>query len=268
VLYCRAPNKVCYDWNMTRIRLLLMGWMCLGLGVGLFLWGWPTRSRAVGGTSRAAALTDLAAAGLDRAAVLTTTQANPTPTPLYNPTATPPSQGGHGHDIFYVYCTPCHGDVGQGLTDEFRLRAYPPEDTNCWKSGCHGERPYDNGFKLPHTVPALIGANTLTKFATARNVYDFMRSAMPFNKPGSLSQEQYLQLTAFLLEQNNLIAKGSQLDVATLSQIAVRPAATPVPLSQPSTDNSPWLGIGVVVFVALIGLIYLVRRFRSSSTSR
>jgi hypothetical protein len=253
---------------MTQMRWLLMGWICLSLGAGLFLWGFPPRSRAAGGTSRAALLIDLSTAASNRAAVLTTAQLTPTPTPFSSPTATPPSQGGHGHDIFYVYCMPCHGDVGQGLTDEFRLRQYPPEDTDCWKSGCHGARPYENGFTLPKTVPALIGANSLKRFADGQAVYDFIHKSMPFNSPGSLTTEQYLQLTAFLLEQNNLIEEGSQLDVATLSQIAVRPAATPVPLSQPSTDNSPLLLIGAVIFVILTGVGYLVMRSGSSSALR
>jgi len=251
---------------MTRIRLLVMGWMCLGLGVGLFLWGLPTRS--VSGTSRAALTADLAAPGHDRATVLTNAQTDPTPTPFSNPTATPPSQGGHGHDIFYVYCTPCHGDVGQGLTDEFRLREYPPEDTDCWKSGCHGARPYENGFTLPKTIPALIGANTLKRFTDGQTMYDYIHKSMPFNAPGSLTAEQYLQLTAFLLEQNNLLAEGSRLDVATLHTIAVRPAATPVPPSQTSTDTSSLLLLGVVIFVAVVFAVYLIKRSRSSSASR
>ncbi len=227
----------------------------------MFLWGLPAQSHAAGGALRAVLTAD-------RATTLTNTQTDPTSTPFSNPTATPPSQGGHGRDIFQVFCMPCHGDRGQGLTDEFRLREYPPEDTNCWKSGCHGARPYENGFTLPKTIPALIGANTLKRFADAQMMYDYIHKSMPFNAPGSLTTEQYLQLTAFLLEQNNLLAEGSQLDVATLRQIAVRPAATPVPLSQTSTDNSPLLLIGAMILGALVFVIYLIKRSRSSSASR
>jgi cytochrome c len=247
---------------MSRKRFL---WMSLGASLGVFLWTWF--SPAAGGlphslSGRPGTLLP------DRTISLSNYQVNPTPTPFRNPTATPPSQGGHGHDLFYIYCMPCHGDSGQGLTDEFRLREYPPEDTNCWKSGCHGERPYDNGFKLPHTVPALIGANTLTKFATARNMYDFMRTAMPFSKPGSLSQEQYLQLTAFLLEQNHIVPEGARLEADTLQNIVLRPAATPVPLSQPSMSNLSLLLAGAVIFVVVVFVVYLVRRSRSSSAVR
>ena len=192
-------------------------------------------------------------------------QTDPTPTPRYNPTATPSSQGGHGRDLFYIYCMPCHGDFGQGLTDEFRLRQYPPEDTNCWKSGCHGNRPYENGFTLPHTVPALIGRNTLTHFTTARDVYNFIHTAMPFNKPGSLTQEQYLQLLAYLLEQNHIVPAGVQLEPNTLQNIVVRPDATPIitatPLTSPDqTANSPALWIGVIIVGIVAGALYLGTR--------
>jgi len=242
---------------MNRKRFL---WMSLGTSLVMFLW--VGFSPAVSGHP--------SALPLYRTISLSNSQPNPTPTSFRNPTATPPTQGGHGHDLFYIYCMPCHGDVGQGLTDEFRLRQYPPEDTNCWKSGCHGERPYDNGFKLPHTVPALIGANTLTKFATARNMYDFMRTAMPFSKPGSLSQEQYLQVLAFLLEQNHIVPEGTQLEADTLQNIVLRSAATPTAIaSSPvaAADSSPLLLVGAIILFG-VSVVYWVTRSRSSSASR
>ena len=255
---------------MTRIRLLVMGWICLGLGAGLFLWGSPPRSRAAGGTSRAALTADLAAPVQDRATILRYAQTDSTPTPFSNPTATPPSQGGHGHDIFYIHCTPCHGDLGQGLTDEFRLREYPPEHTDCWKSGCHGAKPYENGFTLPKTIPALIGANTLKRFADGQTMYDYIHKSMPFNAPGSLTAEQYLQLTAFLLEQNHIVPEGARLEAGTLQNIVLQPAATPTAsASSPAAvaDGSPLLLIGVITLFGVSVVLYLVRRSRSSSAS-
>jgi len=245
---------------MKRMRWLLMGWICLSLGVGAFLWGLPSRS--VRGTTRAALTV------ADRAGVLTTVQLDPTPTPFSNPTATPSSPGGHGRNVFHVFCMPCHGDVGQGLTDEFRLQEYPPEDIDCWKSGCHGARPYENGFTLPKVVPALIGSTTLKRFADGQALYDYMHKFMPYNAPGSLTTDQYLQLTAFLLEQNDLLPAGSPLEVAMLPQIAARPTATPVAVSQPPADNSPLLWIGAALLVILIGVSYGLLRSRSSSASR
>ncbi len=194
----------------------------------------------------------------------------PTPTSVRDPTPTPPTQGGHGRDVFYIYCMSCHGDRGQGLTDEFRNRVYPPEDTNCWKSGCHGDTPYANGFRLPKTVPALIGADTLQHFATAQAMYDFMRHAMPFNKPGSLSDEQYLQILAFLLESNQLVPAGTRLDASMLSSIVIQrstsatttvQAPTSATHATPSADAAPVIIVaGAIMLLVLSAVGWAVRR--------
>lgn len=191
-----------------------------------------------------------------------------TPTPPYFPTATPPTQAGHGKDIFYLHCMPCHGDQGQGLTDEFRLRQYPPEDTNCWKSGCHGERPYANGFTLPKAIPALIGAGALQRFGTAQDMYGYIHKAMPFNAPGSLSDEQYLQVSAFLLESNQRIPVGAQLNPSVLSAIELRAGSpTPIPAlpdqtSLPAAYVNTVVGIVIFLMVATV-LSFVTRRRRS-----
>lgn len=193
-------------------------------------------------------------------------QLAPTPTPPYNPTATPTTQGGHGANLFYVYCMPCHGDVGQGLTDEFRFREYPPDDTNCWKSGCHGDRPYEDGFTLPKTVPAIIGAGTLQKFKTAQELYGFISASMPFNDPGSLDQNQYLYLTAFLLEQNQLVPSGARLVADRLSNVPVGgptgdQAAVPASdqaAAAPTDQAGLWPGLIAFLAVAVV-LAFLTR---------
>ena len=61
-----------------------------------------------------------------------------------------------GQQVYYLNCMPCHGDVGQGLTDEWR-DVREEEHRDCWVSGCHGGRAGDEGFPVPHTVPMVIG---------------------------------------------------------------------------------------------------------------
>src|SRR6185436_21117658 len=89
------------------------------------------------------------------------------------PTAANPNQADTGAQLYWLHCQPCHGDRAQGLTDEWRAQ-YPPEDQNCWNSGCHGQQPYANGFILPTQVPALVGAGTLGRFATAADLHNFI----------------------------------------------------------------------------------------------
>jgi mono/diheme cytochrome c family protein len=208
------------------------------------------------------ALIALGALGLSLCLIAGRVEAQPnaqpaaTRTPFSNPTATPPTQGGNGANTFYVYCMPCHGDVGQGLTDEFRNREYPPEDVNCWKSGCHGARPYENGFTLPMTIPLLIGPGALAKFQTAQELYGFIRGAMPFNAPGSLTDTQYVNVTAFLLEGNQIVPAGVQLNTSALAAIKLREG-----LPSPDDGNTS-LWIGLIIFAGIATLLSILTRPR------
>lgn len=181
-------------------------------------------------------------------------------------TPTPSTQAGHGQDVFWLNCMPCHGDRGQGLTDEFRLRQYPAEDQNCWKSGCHGDRPYDNGFTLPKTIPALIGPGTLSRFNTAQELYGFISTAMPFNKPGSLSQTEYLQVMAYILSSDQFVAPDAQIDAASLAGITIhRPAVdvTSTPNSaSPSSAELPPAFWGIIIFLIIATILSIVTRRR------
>jgi hypothetical protein len=135
-----------------------------------------------------------------------------TPTPTFDssrldePVLPPnPSQADLGSRDYWLYCLPCHGDLGQGLTDEFRL-LYPPEEQTCWQSGCHGRSPYENGFTLPTAIPPVIGPDApLNNFEDASVLYAFISSAMPWHDPGSLEPEVYWRLTAFLLRENGYV---------------------------------------------------------------
>jgi adhesin HecA-like repeat protein len=42
---------------------------------------------------------------------------------------------------------------------------------------------------------------------------------MPFEAPGSLSSQQYLDVTAYLLLQNGLVSSGQAMDSASLGGI-------------------------------------------------
>lgn len=156
----------------------------------------------------------------------------PTPDRLAAPPTVPsPTQADEGAQLFWLHCQPCHGDQGQGLTDEWRAQ-YPPEDQNCWKSGCHGLRPYDDGFVLPTAVPPVIGGQSLNRFATLQDVYNFVHTAMPFQDPGSLTQDEYLAIVAFLGQKHGLW-RGHSFDIQTLEQAQLN-TPTPAPIPQPT----------------------------------
>lgn len=143
----------------------------------------------------------------------------PTPDRLAKPTLPSQfSQADLGAQEYWLHCLPCHGDKGQGLTDEFRL-LYPVEEQNCWESGCHGLRPYENGWRLPEQVPPIIGDQLLSRFVNAAGLFAFIQSAMPFQDPGSLEDDLYYQLVAFLARENNLLGGDIQIDSTNAEEL-------------------------------------------------
>ena len=148
-----------------------------------------------------------------------------TPMPTSDSLAQPtlpasPSQADKGAQIYWLTCLPCHGDRGQGLTEEFK-QTYPAEDRNCWNSGCHGRRPYENGFTLPLNIPAVIGAGTLQKFPNALVLRSYIFATMPYWRPASLTEEEAWQVTVFLLRENDLWAGQDELTASNADTILI-----------------------------------------------
>ena len=54
---------------------------------------------------------------------------------------------------------------------------------------------------------------------TAAQLYDFLSRQMPLNAPGSLSQQQYLDVTAFILERNGLPPGDAPLSANSLDHV-------------------------------------------------
>ena len=188
----------------------------------------------------------------------------PTPDRLAQPTLpADPSQADRGAQVYWLSCLPCHGDRGQGLTEEFK-QTYPAEDRNCWNSGCHGKRPYQNGFTLPMNIPAIIGAGTLQKFPNALVLRSYIFAAMPYWRPGSLTEEESWQVTAFVLRENNLwnvqedlTASNADLVLVSTPQAFATPQPVPSVVAPLELSPLPFV-IGFVVLVFI--LIYLRKR--------
>lgn len=197
-----------------------------------------------------------------------------TPVPTLDRLAKPtlpaqPRQADYGSQVYWLNCSPCHGDRGQGLTDEFRQQ-YPPEDQNCWKSHCHGNVTYENGFTLPKVVPQLIGRGSLAKFSTAANLYGFIHQAMPFQRPGVLTNAEYYQLVAFLLRQNGLIDSNTEVNASNAASIIIS-SPTPIPtpqqvqVLQDSAVPAIWfIFIGLILFLFI--LIFILKKSRNKAT--
>ncbi|MDO9065684.1 MAG: cytochrome c [Chloroflexota bacterium] len=84
-------------------------------------------------------------------------------------------------------------------------------------AGCHGA----NGQGA--NGPANIGSgNQLAKYATGKGLYDKVSTTMPKSAPGTLTAAEYMQVTAFLLVQNNFVKATDPLDASKLAAIAIK----------------------------------------------
>ncbi len=82
-----------------------------------------------------------------------------------------------GKSVYADNCARCHGDQGQGVTG-----------------------------------PALIGPSaSYGRFSNADQLLSYISTAMPMDHPGSLTPQQYLQVTAYLLVQNNILQPGASM---------------------------------------------------------
>lgn len=205
---------------------------------------------------------------LTQAQTAAQTTTPPTPDRLAAPPTVPsPTQADEGAQLYWLHCQPCHGDQGQGLTnaadDDWRAQ-YPEEDQFCWNSGCHGERPYEEGFTLPQQVPALIGDGSLGRFATAADLYHYVRAAMPFQAPATLADAEYLAIIAFLARAHNtwsgesLTAVSAQTIILNTPAPAAEPSPTPLATAAAITSSaaesgSLWLWLGGTLLLLLLG---------------
>ena len=132
-----------------------------------------------------------------------------------------------GADVYYQICLACHGDWGQGLTDEWR--ATWGEDQTCWRSKCHAPNHPPEGFELPHIVPPVLGAGSMDRWRTAEELYEYIAQTMPWWKPGSLTEEEAWGTTAYLLQKRGELAEGVTLDAGNAPIIRLHaPASKPV----------------------------------------
>ena len=206
-------------------------------------------------------------------AIQSQVEATPTIDRLAEPTLpAAPSQADHGAQVYWLSCMPCHGDTGQGLTDEFRENGYPPEDNNCWARGCHGRVPYENGFTLPTAIPAVIEKTALAKFKDAAQLHAYIRATMPFWKPGSLTEEESWRVTAFILRQNGLWDSATELNASNAADVIIPRAAFLTPVATPQqaeaqTRSESWGWVMLVGAVLLIPLLmFILKKSRNTTT--
>lgn len=174
-----------------------------------------------------------------------------TPTPTYDPLKEPvlpkdPSREEYGAYLYYYHCMPCHGDLGQGLTDDFRA-VWVEDHQDCWNRGCHGGRPKDEGFPIPTYVPRVIAeSDALGRFSRLEDLEAYLRQTHPPQYPGKLAEAEYAALSAYLWSGNHKPAASLDLQLPS-TQITTPPAGTTglQPARTPQAPGAPdWLSDG------------------------
>jgi len=156
-----------------------------------------------------------------------------------------------GSILYWGICMACHGDHGQGLTEEWK-DAFGKEDRNCWNVGCHGYDHPPQGFLIPKdkVIPAVAGMGRLTRFQNAQELHDFILANMPWWSPGKLTNEESWQVTAYILSLQKVMPTKFELSETNASAIRTQYA-----VPQPSNDQPAILILTGILTLAGIGMI-------------
>jgi cytochrome c len=109
----------------------------------------------------------------------------------------PPGSGdaAAGAEIYAAKCLACHGEQGVGGPNDRLV-------------GGHG------------TLTELQQVRTIGSFwPEASTVFDYIRRAMPFQSPQSLTNDEVYALTAYLLALNGIIEEDDTVNARTLARV-------------------------------------------------
>jgi hypothetical protein len=111
-------------------------------------------------------------------------------------TGLPPGSGkaAEGAKIYAEKCSACHGDNGKGGTNGPVVGGGPLDRIEATKT-------IANFWGYPTTV------------------FDFIRRAMPWPQPRTLSNEEVYALVAYIFAQNKIIGENDVMDAHTLPKV-------------------------------------------------
>jgi S-disulfanyl-L-cysteine oxidoreductase SoxD len=114
----------------------------------------------------------------------------------------PPGRGtsADGAPIYAARCAGCHGKTGKEGPNDVLVGRLPGDAFT---------------FARDPRAPKTIGSY----WPYATTVFDYIRRAMPPDKPGSLQDDEVYALTAFLLASNDLIPADAVVDAASLPKV-------------------------------------------------
>ena len=100
-----------------------------------------------------------------------------------------------GEKVYATQCAACHGDKGQG----------GPMDKLV------------GGVGSLSTKTPVKTVGSYWPYATT--LFDYVRRAMPFNKPGTLSNDQVYAVSAYILYMNGVVQQNAVMNAKTLAAV-------------------------------------------------
>lgn len=116
-----------------------------------------------------------------------------------------------GHAVYAFHCTTCHGATGQGF--EEARSAFPDDHYHCVRCHAPANPPVMTQAEIDRTqsvfslgnAPGLTDADALAKFGSAAGLHAYVRATMPRWNPGWIDDDEFLDVTAFVLHLAGLL---------------------------------------------------------------
>lgn len=120
----------------------------------------------------------------------------------------PPGSGTalEGAPIYADRCAACHGAAGEGV----------PGAGDVLVGRTEGDA-FDFSETFPSSHPRTIGSY----WPYATTIFDYIRRAMPFDRPGSLTDVETYALTAYLLHLNGILPEDARIDAESLPRVVM-----------------------------------------------
>ena len=113
-----------------------------------------------------------------------------------------------GASVYAAKCASCHGAKGEGQG------AYPKlVQPAALDPATRDSFPFDRDFKIAKTV------GNYWPYATT--LYDYVRHAMPYPQPGSLTPDETYAVVAYLLAENRVIPGDAVMDARSLPRVVM-----------------------------------------------
>jgi mono/diheme cytochrome c family protein len=111
----------------------------------------------------------------------------------------PPGKGtvAQGEKIFAAKCQACHGEKGEGRPNDRLVGGF--------------------GSLAPDKGPVVKTVGSYWPYATT--LFDYVRRAMPWDRPKSLTDEEVYGVAAYILYLNGLIGQDDVLDAQSLPKV-------------------------------------------------